>query len=261
MPSDPLVIVQTDAHVCTLTLNRPHAMNAFDRAMLAAFSDACARFRDDPDLWVAIVTGTGDRAYCAGADLNDLIPALMDDPVHGQYQTPPTIMRGQFIPKPLIAAINGVALGGGMECALACDIRVAARTARLGQPEVGLGLLAGWGGTQRLPRLVGEGLARELLLTGEIIDAETARQIGLVNAVVEPAQLMERARQYAARICHNAPLAVQATKEAMERGIGNSVDGGLRVEQLFFDRLAYTDDVREGIAAFREKRTPQFRGT
>ncbi len=251
----------TDGHVCTITLNRPDALNAFNRELVQAFSDATARFRDDDGLWVAVITGAGDRAFSAGADIKDLIPALMDDPAKGGYEAPPTIMRGQFIDKPLIAAINGIAYGGGLEVALACDLRVAATTARLGQPEVGLGVIPGWGGTQRLPRLIGGARAMELLLTGDPFDAETVLQIGLVNAVVEPEQLLPTAYRYAERICRNGPIAVRAAKEAAVRGLQTSLNEGLRIEQLLFDRLAYTDDVREGLAAFGERRSPEFKGS
>lgn len=248
----------SDGHICTITLNRPDALNAFDREQLQEFSDACARFRDDDDLWVAIVTGAGERAFSAGADLKDTIPALLDDPAKGGYQAPPTIMRGQFIDKPMIAAVNGVALGGGLECALACDLRVASTNARFGQPEVGLGLIPGWGGTQRLPRLIGGARAMELLLTGDAFDAATALEVGLVNAVVEPDELLAKANAYAERICRNGPLAVRAAKEAAMRGGQTTLEEGLRIEQLLFERLAYTDDAREGVAAFGERRPPDF---
>lgn len=251
----------TDGHLCTITLDRPKALNAFNQEMLAEFSEACARFRDDPTLRVAIITGAGDRAFSAGADLKELIPALTDDPAKGGYQLPPTIMRGQIVYKPFIAAVNGLCLGGGMECALACDLRIASRTATFGQPEVGLGVIPGWGGTQRLPRLLSGAWAAEILLTGRPIDADTALRLGLVNAVVEPEQLLSTARDYAERICRNAPLAVQATKEATLRGLQVPLDEGLRLEALLFDRLAYTNDSREGVQAFTQRRPPQFTGT
>ncbi len=255
------VTYATDGYVCTITLNRPDALNAFNRQMVQEFSDACARFRDDADLRVAIVTGAGDRAFSVGADLTDLIPAMMDDPAKGGYRAPPTIMRGQVIRKPFLAAINGFALGGGFECALACDLRIASNNARLGAPEVGLGLIPGWGGTQRLPRVLGATHAMQLLLTGEPVDADTALRIGLLSAVVEPADLLPTARRYAERICRNGPLAVQAAKEATLRGAETSLEAGLRIEELLLDRLAYTQDVREGLAAFAERRSANFTGS
>ena len=255
------VLYELDGHVATITLDRPEALNAFDRAQYQAFSDACLRFRDDEQAWVAIITGAGDRAFSAGADLRDMIPAMMDDPAKERFQLPPTIMRGLTISKPLIAAINGFALGGGLETALACDLRIAARGARLGQPEVGLGLLPGWGGTQRLPRLLGESLAMEIMLTGDPLDADRAAAIGLVHRVVAAEELMSSARELGERLCRNGPLALRACKAAAVRGMQTSLEEGLAIEQLYFERLAYTDDMREGVAAFNERRTPEFGGT
>ena len=248
-------------HICTITVDRERALNSLDREHYAAFSEACGRFADDADAWVAIVTGAGTRAFSAGADLRDMIPALMDEPAKERLTLPPTIMRGQFIAKPMIAAINGFALGGGLEVALACDIRIAARGARLGQPEVGLGLLPGWGGTQRLPRLLGESRAMEILLTGAPVDADRAYEIGLVHRVVGADELMSAAREMAERICQNAPLAVRACKEAAVRGAETSLEDGLRIEQLLFERLAYTDDMKEGVSAFSERRDPEYHGS
>ena len=254
-------LVDLDGHVCTITLNRPQALNAFNPAQVQGFSDACVRFRDDPDLWVAVITGAGDRAFSAGADIKELLPRMTRDPAKRPDPTPPTIMRGMFIPKPIIAAVNGVALGGGMEVALACDLRIASTRARFGQPEINLGAIPGWGGTQRLPRAVPAARAMELLLTGDPIDAATALQIGLVNAVVEPDALLPTAYDFAARICAKAPLAVQASKEAALRGLQMPLAEGLELERLLFQRLAYTDDIQEGVAAFVAKRPPAFSGS
>ena len=247
--------------IATITLDRQQALNSFDREQYAAFAEVCARFRDDDEAWVAIITGAGDRAFSAGADLRDMIPALMDEPARERFELAPTIMRGMYISKPLIAAINGYAFGGGLEVALACDIRIAASSAQMGQPEVGLGLLPGWGGTQRLPRLLGESRAMEIILTGEPLSAERACEIGLVHQVVEADELMDAARAMAERICRNGPLAVRACKSAAVRGMQTSLDEGLRIEQLYFERLAYTDDMKEGVAAFNERRTAEFRGS
>ena len=246
--------------VATIVLDRPQALNAFDREQYAAFADACVRFRDDDDAWVAIITGAGERAFSAGADLRDMIPALMDEPSKERFELPPSIMRGMYIAKPLIAAINGYAFGGGLEVALACDLRIAAEGAQMGQPEVGLGLLPGWGGTQRLPRLLGESRAMEIMLTGDPLTAARAHEIGLVHRVVPADELMDAAREMAERICRNGPLAVRACKSAAVRGMQTSLDEGLRIEQLYFERLAYTDDMREGVAAFNERRTAEFTG-
>ena len=247
--------------IATIVLDRQQALNSFDREQYAAFAEACTRFKDDADAWAAIITGAGDRAFSAGADLRDMIPARMDEPSKEQFELAPSIMRGMYIAKPLVAAINGYAFGGGLEVALACDIRIAAAGAQMGQPEVGLGLLPGWGGTQRLPRLLGESRAMEIMLTGDPLTAERAHEIGLVHQVVEADELMNAARAMAERINRNGPLAVRACKSAAVRGMQTSLDEGLRIEQLYFERLAYTDDMKEGVAAFTERRSAEFSGT
>ena len=255
------VMYEVSDRIATITLDRQRALNSFDREQYAAFAEACAQFKDDDDAWVAIITGAGDRAFSAGADLRDMIPAMMDEPSKERFELAPTIMRGMYISKPLIAAINGYAFGGGLEVALACDLRIASTNAQMGQPEVGLGLLPGWGGTQRLPRLLGESRAMEIILIGDPLSAERALEIGLVHKVVEPDELMGAARALAERICRNGPLAVRACKSAAVRGMQTSLDEGLRIEQLYFERLAYTDDMKEGVAAFNERRTAEFTGS
>ena len=250
---------ETDGHIVTITIDRPEALNALDLDTWRAFGEATQRFEDDPGAWVGIVTGAGDRAFCAGADIKTTIRRLMDDPRGNPYDEPATIMRGQSPTKPLIAAVNGVALGGGLEVVLACDLRIASSRARFGAPEVNLGLIPGWGGTQRLPRQVPYAIAAKLVLTGEMISAEEALRAGLVNAVVEPEQLMEEARKIAAVVASRGPLAVRAAKRAMVEGGALPLAEGLALEHQLFDDLAYTKDVQEGIAAFEEKRTPDFR--
>ena len=255
------VTYEVSDRIATITLDRQRALNSFDRGQYAAFAEACAQFKDDDEAWVAIITGAGDRAFSAGADLRDMIPAMMDEPSKERFELAPTIMRGMYISKPLIAAINGYAFGGGLEVALACDLRIASTNAQMGQPEVGLGLLPGWGGTQRLPRLLGESRAMEIILIGDPLSAERALEIGLVHKVVEADELMGAARALAERICRNGPLAVRACKSAAVRGMQTSLDEGLRIEQLYFERLAYTDDMKEGVAAFNERRTAEFTGS
>lgn len=255
------VTYEVSDRIATITLDRQKALNSFDREQYAAFAEACLRFKEDDDAWVAIITGAGERAFSAGADLRDMIPALMDEPSKERFELPPSIMRGMYIAKPLIAAINGYAFGGGLEVALACDLRIAAEGAQMGQPEVGLGLLPGWGGTQRLPRLLGESRAMEIMLTGDPVSAQRALEIGLVHRVVAAEELMDAAQAMAERICRNGPLAVRACKSAAVRGMQTSLDEGLRVEQLYFERLAYTDDMKEGVAAFNERRTAEFKGS
>jgi len=250
------VLRERQDKILILTINRPEALNAFDLETFREFAQALAEFRDDPSLWVAIITGAGTRAFCIGADLRKLIPALME----GESSLPPSIMRGLEIPKPLIAAINGMALGGGLEVALACDIRIASENASFGLPEVRWGLMPGWGGTQRLPRMIPWAKAAEMIFLGERIDAQEAYRIGLVNKVVPQEELMPTALEWARKICENGPLGVRAAKEAMLRGLEMPLSDGLRLEELLFKYLLGTEDAREGVRAFAEKRKPQYRG-
>ncbi len=215
-------------------------------------------FRDDPDLWVGIITGAGEKAFSAGADIKDTLP-FMKDHRDKPWEFPASLWRGLEIWKPLIAAINGLALGGGLEIALACDIRIASENARFGTPEVTLGLIPGWGGTQRLPRMVPWCKAAELLLTGRLIDAQEAYRIGLVNEVVLPEEVMPKAMEWAEVICQAAPLAVRAAKEAMIRGCSLTLEDGLRLENSLNTHLFGTKDFTEGTTAFVEKRKPNYK--
>jgi len=242
-------------HIVTLTINRPEALNAFDPETFSEMSAALEAFRDDPDAWVAIITGVGQKSFSAGADLRKMIPALAEG-----YQAPPSIVRGLSIFKPLIAAVNGMALGGGLELVLACDLRIAAENATFGNPEVRWAIIPGWGATQRLPRAIPRAKAAELILMGNIIDAQEAYRIGLVNKVVPQSELLPTAREWASKICENGPLAVQAAKEAMVRGLNMSLDEGLALERLLFQNIFSTEDAKEGLKAFAEKRKPQYRG-
>lgn len=253
--ADELVLYEKSDQIVTITLNDPRGFHSMSPEMFEAFSDTLIQFQGDNNALVAIVTGNGKRAFCAGADVKAMIPALKDR----EYILPPLITRGLNIMKPIIAAVNGLALGGGMEIAMACDIRIAADHAVFGQPEVNLGIMAGWGGTQRLPRLVGAGKASEILMTGENIDANEAYRIGLVNKVVPYEELMTAAREMAARICSRGPLGVQATKEAIVRGLNMNLEDGLYMEKALFDNILTTEDSLEGVAAFLEKRTAEYR--
>ena len=215
-------------------------------------------FRDDPDLWVGIITGAGEKTFSAGADIKDTLP-FMKEHRDSPWEFPASLWRGLEIWKPLIAAINGAATGGGLEVALACDIRIASDKTRLGTPEVTLGLIPGWGGTQRLPRMVSWCKAAELLLTGKLIDAQEAYRIGLVNEVVPPEEVMPRAIEWAEIICQAAPLAVRAAKEAMVRGCSLALEDGLRLENSLNSYLFGTEDFNEGTTAFAEKRKPDYK--
>lgn len=245
--------------IATFTINRPEAMNALNPEVLREFYQAMVDFRDDPEVWVGIITGAGDRAFCAGADIKETLPSLKK-PTATPWLAPSAHMRGLDIWKPLIAAINGMALGGGLEVALACDIRICSEKARLGFPEVTLGLLPGWGGTQRLPRMVPWCKAAEMLLMGRLMTADQAYRMGLVNIVVPPEEVMDTAKLWARIICQASPLAVRAAKEAMVRGYSLPLEDGLRLETSLNTYLATTDDFDEGISAFVEKRKPVYKG-
>lgn len=247
---------EKDGRIAIFTLNRPEALNSLSMPVVRELRDAMMDFRDDPELWVGIVTGTGDRAFCAGADIKDTLPFMKEH----QDTFPDSVWRGLELWKPLIAAVNGVALGGGLELALSCDIRIASEKARFGTPEVTLGLIPGFGGTQRLPRMLPWCKAAELALTGKLIDAQEAYRIGLVNAVVPPEQVMPTAREWAETICQAAPLAVKAAKEAMVRGSSMTLEEGLHLENALVAYVMGTEDFTEGTSAFVEKRKPTYQG-
>jgi len=249
---------EKEGKIAIFTINRPQTMNAMNMEAIRELTEAMADFRDDPELWVGIITGAGDRAFCGGADIKDTLP-FMKEHRRDQWAFPPTIMRGFELWKPLIAAINGLALGGGLEIALACDIRIAAENARLGTTEVNLGLIPGWGGTQRLPRMVPYCKAAEILLMGRPIDAQEAHRIGLINKVVPQAELMPTAKEWAGVICQAGPLAVRAAKEAMIRGYSMTLEDGLKLENSLAAYIMGTEDFTEGTTAFVEKRKPVYK--
>ena len=245
--------------VATLTVNRPDKLNALNDATIAELGHAIDQIRVDDSVRGAILTGAG-RAFVAGADISELsnqTPVLaMARARAGQD----VFRRFETCPKPVIAAVNGFALGGGCELAMACHIRIASEAAKFGQPESKLGLLPGYGGSQRLPRLVGKGRATQLLLTGEMIDAAEAYRTGLVNKVVPADRLMAEARDMMKTILANGPLAVALCIEAIDRGLEMSLEEGLILEASHFGLLAATEDMREGTRAFVEKRAPVFKG-
>ena len=245
--------------VATLTINRPDKLNALNDATIAELGHAIDQIRVDDAIGGVILTGAG-RAFVAGADISEL---SNQSPVLGKARAragQDVFRRFETCPKPVVAAINGFALGGGCELAMACHVRIASDAAKFGQPESKLGILPGYGGTQRLPRLVGKGRAMQLLMTGEMIDANEAYRIGLVNKVVPGAQLMDEARNILRTILGNGPLAVALCIEAIDRGLQMSLEEGLILEANHFGLLAATEDMREGMKAFLEKRAPNFKG-
>ena len=246
--------------IAWITFNRPKVLNALNRKTIEELQAILTDARDDTAVRVLILTGSEEKAFVAGADINEL---ARQTPVHGKEFS--LYGQGVFhlletIGKPSICAINGFALGGGCELALSCSIRLASKTAKLGQPEVKLGILPGYGGSQRLARLCGKGMAHELCLTGEMINAEEAQRIGLVNHIYEPTVLLPAAEAMAKKIIEKAPLAVKYCMEAIERGVEMPQEEGLFLEATLFGVCCATEDMREGTKAFLEKRPPNFQG-
>ena len=243
-----------------VTVNRPRVLNALNtptwKDLRKAFEDA----RDDGAIRGVILTGAGDKAFIAGADISELAHVSAVDAEASSRFGQQVLDLIESLGKPVIAAINGFALGGGCETAMACTIRIAVETAKFGQPEVTLGLVPGGGGTQRLPRLVGKGRALQLILSGEMISAQEAWRIGLVNEVVPAAALITRAEAILRKIASNAPMAVKFALEAANKGVETSQSEGLLLEASYFGLCAATEDKKEGTTAFLEKRAPQFRG-
>jgi (E)-benzylidenesuccinyl-CoA hydratase len=258
----PCILYEQTDRVVTITFNRPEAMNAVDPETHQALIEAWMRFRDDDSAWVAILTGAGEQAFCAGADLKKMIPAAFRREGRGRNPNDYAlggITRGLEIWKPMIAAINGHCLAGGLEQALACDLRLAAPHATFGLTEVRWGIMPGAGGTQRLPRAVPLAKAMEMILMAKRITADEALTCGLVNAVVPLPELLPTARRWAEAICENGPLAVRAAKEAVLRGLSMPLPDGLRLECFLQGTLRGTEDAIEGPRAFAEKRKPQFK--
>jgi enoyl-CoA hydratase len=246
--------------VATITLNRPRVLNALNATMLRELDEAFAAVQIDPVVRVILLRGAGGKAFAAGADISELaaVDASSGEQFAGRAQR--IFRRIETLGKPVIACIEGFALGGGCELAMACTLRLASDTARLGQPEIKLGIIPGYGGTQRLPRLVGRGAALKLLLTGNIIDAAEALRIGLVDEVVPSDSLIARAIELALQIAAMPPLAVAAAIDAVGRGADLPLDQALALEASIFGRLCGTEDKREGTQAFLEKRPPAWTG-
>jgi enoyl-CoA hydratase len=253
------VLTDVANRVATITINRPDKRNALNTATRRGFLAELAAIRTDDSVRVVIVTGAGDKAFIAGADIGEFEGRRPVDQFR-EMREPSVYDAADAFPKPIIAAINGFCLGGGCELAMACDIRIAADTAKLGQPEVNLGILPGGGGTQRLPRLVGLGAAYRLLYTGDLIDAAEAYRLGLVDAVVPLGELMSHTRALAEKIATKSPVALRLIKEAVRASVRTSLDEGVRHEATLFGLAFSSEDKAEGVAAFLGKRTPEFKG-
>src|SRR5438874_2927185 len=254
------LVFEKKNNIAYVTINRPKVLNALNMATMGELRNAFTDLKQDREVRVVILTGAGEKSFVAGADIGEL---QKNNPVEAKEYT----HRGQAVldlienlGKPVIACINGFALGGGCEIAMACTMRLATDSAKLGQPEVKLGIIPGYGGTQRLPRLVGKGIAMQLLLTGEMISAQEAQRIGLVNEVVPAGQLISRAEAIAQAIIKNAPLAIQYCLEAVNHGLEMTQQEGLFLEASLFAVSCATVDKKEGTSAFLEKRTANFNG-
>lgn len=247
--------------ILTITINRPDKLNALSMATIDELDVAFGTAEADDSVRVIIITGAGEKAFVSGADISELVDLDATSGTGLASRGQRVFRRLESMAKPSIAAINGFALGGGCELAMACSMRVASDTARLGLPEVSLGLIPGYGGTQRLARLVGRGVAMEMTLTGAAIDAAEAYRIGLVNRVVPKEDVLDTARRIARRIMRNGPLAIRAAMEAINRGLDMTLEDGCRHESTLFGLLCTSDDMHEGLRAFIDGRKPIFKGS
>jgi enoyl-CoA hydratase len=260
MPHSYLLVEVDDAGIALVSINRPEKLNALSGAVVAELEDAFAGIARDDSIRALILTGAGEKAFVAGADIQELSQLTAFEARQFAVRGQRAFRMLETMPKPSVAAINGYALGGGLELAMACTVRFAAENAKMGQPEVKLGIIPGYGGTQRLPRLVGRGCALELLLSGEPINAAEAHRIGLVNAVVPQCDLLSHSRAWLGKTLANAPLALGLVMEAVDAGLNVSLEEGLRFEAAAFGVCAATEDRREGTRAFLEKRRAVFAG-
>jgi len=253
-------LVRTDVSesIATLIIDRPEVRNALDLDTVAAVREALGRLETDASVGVVIITGAGESAFVSGADINDIRERGRDEGLAAINSS--LFAEIERFPRPTIAAVNGYAFGGGCELALACDIRIASDTAKFGQPELGLGIIPGAGATQRLPRLVGMGRAKHMILTGEVIDAKQALEIGLVSAIAPAGQLQLRARELAKKILRQGPLAARLAKIALNASARVDMDSGLLIETLAQALCYSSEDKREGTTAFLEKRKAKFSG-
>jgi enoyl-CoA hydratase/carnithine racemase len=254
------VLYETKGAIAHVTVNRPKVLNALNTPTWSDLRRAFERARDDAAVRGVILTGAGDKAFIAGADISELAHVTAVEAAQSSRFGQEVLDLIENLGKPVIAAVNGFALGGGCETAMACTLRLAVETAKFGQPEVALGLIPGGGGTQRLPRLVGKGRALQLVLSGDMISAQEAYRIGLVNELVPAPDLIARAEAILTKMASNAPIAVKFALEATNKGLQTSQSEGLLLEASYFGLCAATEDKQEGTTAFLEKRTPQFRG-
>jgi enoyl-CoA hydratase len=254
------IIYEKSGGVATLTLNRPEALNAFSKDVAEEVFLALEDVRNDENVRVLIFTGAGEKAFSTGADIKAMVGMTALKARELSLLGEKLCLALENLEKPVIAAISGYALGGGLEVAMSCDLRLASENARLGQTEINIGLIPGWGGTQRLTRMVGRTKAKELVFTGKMIDAKTAEQLGLVNMVVPADKFREMVRQYASELATKAPVALKVAKAVINKGADISLDSALALEREGFGVVASSEDLKEGVSAFTEKRKPAFKG-
>jgi enoyl-CoA hydratase len=254
------ITYEVKGSIAYITMNRPKVMNALNRRTVEELNAAFHAAKEDATVKGIILTGTGEKAFIAGADIAELSAIDADKAGEFSAKGQEVLSFIETLGKPVIAAVNGFALGGGCEAAMACTIRIAAENAKFGQPEVKLGIIPGYGGTQRLPRLVGKGRALQLILTGDLIGAQDAHRIGLVDEVVPGADLMPRCEAILKQINANAPIAIRYAIDAVNKGVDTDLTSGLTLEAKYFALAAATEDKKEGTSAFVQKRAPQFQG-
>ena len=255
-----LILEERRDQVAVLTLNRPAVMNSFNLGMLKSLKEHVEALHFDPEVRVVIITGAGEKAFCAGADLKERATYSEQQVREFIFTIRNTFTFIEYMSKPVIAAVNGVALGGGTELALACDLRIASQTASMGLTETRLAIIPGAGGTQRLPRLIGRGKAKELIFTGRKVSAQEALDIGLVNKICPPESLLDECMAMASMICETGPIAIQQAKYAINHGLETDLHTGLAIESNAYWITIPTEDRLEGLTAFREKRKPVYKG-
>jgi enoyl-CoA hydratase len=254
------IIYEKSEGIATITLNRPEALNAFSKEVVDEVLQALEEIRNDENVHVVILTGAGEKSFSAGADIKAMKGMNALKARELSLMGEKLCCALENFEKPVIAAINGYALGGGLEVAMACDIRIASESVLMGQTEINLGLIPGWGGTQRLTRLVGKTKSKELVFTGKKVDAKTAEQLGILNMVVPADKFKEAVKQFATELAQKAPVAIKVAKALINKGADISLDAALALEREGFGVVASTEDLQEGVAAFTEKRKPAFKG-
>ena len=255
-----LIIYEKSEGIATITLNRPEALNAFSKEVVTEIMQALEDVKNDESVRVVVLTGAGEKAFSAGADIKAMVGMNALKARELSLMGEKLCVALESLEKPVIAAINGYAFGGGMEVSMACDIRIASENALMGQTEINIGLIPGWGGTQRLTRLVGVGKTKELVFTGKRIDAKTAEQLGIVNMVVPAEKFKETVRQFALDLASKAPVALKVAKALINKGADIGLESALALEREGFGVVASTEDLQEGVKAFTEKRKPTFKG-